>query len=60
MMCRLKTTDRVLQEEIFGPVVTIVPFKTEEEVSQSRTIIKKHGALASNSYFCTTGYQLCE
>ncbi|KAJ3415031.1 Aldehyde dehydrogenase 8 member A1 [Chytridiales sp. JEL 0842] len=28
----LKPNGRVLQEEIFGPVVTVVPFKTEEEV----------------------------
>jgi aminomuconate-semialdehyde/2-hydroxymuconate-6-semialdehyde dehydrogenase len=27
----LKSTCRVMQEEIFGPVVTIAPFKTEEE-----------------------------
>lgn len=28
----LKASDRVLQEEIFGPVVAVVPFKTEDEV----------------------------
>ena len=26
---------RLMQEEIFGPVVCIVPFATEEEVKQS-------------------------
>ncbi|KAI9348275.1 aldehyde dehydrogenase domain-containing protein [Zopfochytrium polystomum] len=28
----LKASDRVVQEEIFGPVVTVTPFTTEEEV----------------------------
>lgn len=31
---------RVMQEEIFGPVVTIMPFKTEEEVLQMANKVK--------------------
>eukprot|EP01132_Coremiostelium_polycephalum_P004517 gene4517-5632_t len=31
VITEIKPTSRVMQEEIFGPVVTIYPFKTEEE-----------------------------
>jgi len=42
----LKFDSRVCQEEIFGPVVTITPFNTEEEVLHFANTIK-YGLAAS-------------
>ncbi len=42
----LKTSCRVLQEEIFGPVVTVVPFDSEDEVIEMSNSVE-YGLAAS-------------
>jgi len=33
MLANLRTESRILRDEIFGPVVTVSPFNTEEEAT---------------------------